>query len=637
MLNENIILKLRGFSFLLVVLLIHSEAFGQCALPDTNMLFIESFENGFPPQWSFPETSDGGNWQINDQKLAIFGNPGSSNWVYVNDESENDIGKAEMLSPTINLTSSSNEYYIQFDLLFQTYLNAGYVSLEALDGETWIELYREDHDFQGTIEIGLKNWESPSIQFRFIYSDGDEWGWGMGIDNFSVLTFEELCGNGICDRGEGPDTCPDDCIVAEENPHWTQLGYDLEGNRVDYIEFKGGTNCDDCSEEINLGFDFSFFEEKYNVVFLNSNGNLTLLNSYSEYTPQPFCLEGPKMIAPFYADVDLTSEGKLYYYHDSENQYLLVTWLEVPYFGCVEDCEMRNQFQLVLSSGKNLDIQGNSMPQGANVAFIYENMTWTTGASSGGLKGYSGSAATIGLNQGNGSNCQDYGTFDHPGFDYYGNTQTEFCPPNGVDHLDYKTIFFNATSGQEVNPELENLNFAATAVENGFELSWDPIELLVSSYTIQRKLKGDAWTSITSFGGGEASQYSYRDITGDQQGIWLYRLQVENDNGKIWYSNEIEIANNSNTEINSTPNVNLELIGPNPFQEDINFTYSLLKNVDTYVIITDMSGKMLIRKDLGKLVGVYSERLALGQLSTGNYIFSIYSGDEIITKTLVKR
>ncbi|MBK7851499.1 MAG: hypothetical protein IPJ66_10285 [Bacteroidetes bacterium] len=58
---------------------------------------------------------------------------------------------------------------------------------------------------------------------------------------------------------------------------------------------------------------------------------------------------------------------------------------------------------------------------GTNVSFCYKNMEWTTGDASGGVNGYGGSPASVGINKGDGIAYIQYGRFDTAG--------TVFNPP----------------------------------------------------------------------------------------------------------------------------------------------------------------------------------------------------------------
>jgi hypothetical protein len=236
------------------------------------------------------------------------------------------------------------------------------------------------------------------------------------------------------------------------DPIWVSVGEDLTGNPATYRAFKGETACDDCSEELALPFEFAFFGETYSRVFINSNGNLTFGEEWTEFTPSPFCLAGPKMVSPFYADADLSQCGSIDYF--IADHYLVVTWTAVCHFhGNSNYTGLENTFQVIISDETLTEVRGQKLPVGATVLFNYRDMQWTTGQSSGSLTGFEGAAATVGLNSGDGSTCDDYGIFDHEGTDYQGYTIGHSDLANGVSHLDFITLVFNGKTGTYLDPE----------------------------------------------------------------------------------------------------------------------------------------------------------------------------------------
>jgi hypothetical protein len=72
-------------------------------------------------------------------------------------------------------------------------------------------------------------------------------------------------------------------------------------------------------------------------------------------------------------------------------------------------------------------------------------MNWTTGSASGGVGGFGGTAATVGINNGDGINFDQIGRFDHAGFDYNGNGLAGEL--SGVNYLSGRDYFFDACNG----------------------------------------------------------------------------------------------------------------------------------------------------------------------------------------------
>lgn len=104
------------------------------------------------------------------------------------------------------------------------------------------------------------------------------------------------------------------------------------------------TMGDDATVELELPFEFSFFGEVMDRVFLNSDGNLTFRsaeNASTERSLQRF-LSGPPRIALFFADLDPSQSGTVRVARLAER--LVVTWEAVPEF----DKNNQSTFQVVL-------------------------------------------------------------------------------------------------------------------------------------------------------------------------------------------------------------------------------------------------------------------------------------------------
>ncbi|MFN7022728.1 MAG: nidogen-like domain-containing protein, partial [Phycisphaerales bacterium] len=182
-------------------------------------------------------------------------------------------------------------------------------------------------------------------------------------------------------------------------------------------------NDDGSSALLDIGFTFCFYETDRTQLHINNNGNVTFTNSYGAFSPSGFPSAAvPAMIAPFWADVDTrnTSLGGIdtnLVWHrtydtnnDSAPDVFVVTWDSVGYFN--QQNNLRNTFQLALAADP--DHFGPML----NAAFSYGDMQWTTGSASGGVGGFGGFPATVGLNNGDGVRYSQLGRFDHEGVDY---------------------------------------------------------------------------------------------------------------------------------------------------------------------------------------------------------------------------
>lgn len=211
-------------------------------------------------------------------------------------------------------------------------------------------------------------------------------------------------------------------------------------------------NDDSSSGQIGLGFDFCFYEQTKSAVYINNNGNLSFSGPFGSFTSTGFPVNGFDMIAPFWADVDTRNTAgantNLVWHKfvdmngDNANDTLVVTWDAVGYYSNQND--RFNTFQVAISGIRNAFGGPNGLG-GLNAAFSYGDMNWTTGSASGGVGGFGGTAATVGINNGDGINFDQIGRFDHAGFDYNGNGLAGEL--SGVNYLSGRDYFFDACNG----------------------------------------------------------------------------------------------------------------------------------------------------------------------------------------------
>jgi hypothetical protein len=237
-------------------------------------------------------------------------------------------------------------------------------------------------------------------------------------------------------------------------------------------------NDDASSIQLNLPFTFNYYGVPRTSVFINNNGNISFNSPYSTFTANPFPDPSYNMIAPFWADVD-TREfaqtlGSAVYYKITPTA-MIVKWENVGYFDMHFD--KLNTFQLIITDGTD-----TLLPAGKNVGFCYGDMAWTTGDITGG--GGFGSPATVGVNQGNGADYFQVGTFNQPTMAFDG----PYNNPDGIDWLDNQGMYFSTSaSGNNIPPIIINNNICDTIdVYTGDtirSLAIDSVEFLIGVAT----------------------------------------------------------------------------------------------------------------------------------------------------------
>ncbi|MDP2387000.1 MAG: gliding motility-associated C-terminal domain-containing protein [Bacteroidota bacterium] len=228
----------------------------------------------------------------------------------------------------------------------------------------------------------------------------------------------------------------------------------IDQSTVPAVSFGGDIEVDDESVLIDIPFTFCFYGTNYGDFYLNSNGNITFGSQFTGFTASGFPTTGPRMIAPFWADFDNRPNNNGVARISITSTAAIITWDSMGYYN--QQSDKRNTCQLIITEGTD-----PILPAGYNVGFLYENMDWTTGSASSGTNGFGGTAATVGINQGDGATFVQVGRFDSPGGAFVSNTATN----SGIDWLDYKVFFFNiCTSGGSTNiaPIASNISFCDT-------------------------------------------------------------------------------------------------------------------------------------------------------------------------------
>ena len=203
-------------------------------------------------------------------------------------------------------------------------------------------------------------------------------------------------------------------------------------------------NNDDDSAITPIDFEFEFCGITSSELHVNNNGNVTLNDNFSPFTPTgfpiPTSISKLGMIAPFWGDVDTGKPdcqiGEVFFStFDSEGgsdpNTIVVTWDRVGYFD--RNIDKTNTFQVALSDGSN-----TFMGLGNTMCFAYDNVDWTSGDSSGGTAGLDGAPANVGGNFGDGVGFFQVGEFDRAGTSYDG----PFGMNDGVDFLDGRAFCF---------------------------------------------------------------------------------------------------------------------------------------------------------------------------------------------------
>jgi hypothetical protein len=152
------------------------------------------------------------------------------------------------------------------------------------------------------------------------------------------------------------------------------------------------------STAIPLGFDAAMFDTGFSDVFVNNNGNVTIGEDLSDFTPFDFRESGQAMIAPFFADVDTRGGSGLVHYgavpmYEGHKAFCVI-WDNVGYYN--QHVDKRNRFQLIIV---------DRAPDGIDLVFNYDSIAWETGDASDGTNGLGGTSAVVGYAAGDGDSA----------------------------------------------------------------------------------------------------------------------------------------------------------------------------------------------------------------------------------------
>jgi hypothetical protein len=115
-------------------------------------------------------------------------------------------------------------------------------------------------------------------------------------------------------------------------------GYDVTPTSATFRASLGRrlTLTDDDSTSEAIPFAFSYYGRAFTSVFVNSDGNLTFDEADSASTPRGFArlLGGPPRVAPFFADLDPSTGGRVFV--DAASDAFTVTWCGVRGFDSTE-------------------------------------------------------------------------------------------------------------------------------------------------------------------------------------------------------------------------------------------------------------------------------------------------------------
>jgi len=229
----------------------------------------------------------------------------------------------------------------------------------------------------------------PTAKLFFAFTQ-EKWGfWFALVTGFAVLVAPLV--KGAATRGS-LKTDPDTTIVG--NALAAASGVSSFNAIRSGLSASGTINGTDdgATAQVPIGFTVTLSGSSYTGVYVNNNGNVTFDAALAAFEPSAFSASSPKIIAPFFADVDTRGAGSglVTYGTGTVNGYPAfgANWPNVGFYS--NHTDKQNNFQAVLISradtgAGNFDIELN-----------YGQIQWESGDANGGSDGLGGLTARAG-------------------------------------------------------------------------------------------------------------------------------------------------------------------------------------------------------------------------------------------------
>ncbi len=385
----------------------------------------------------------------------------------------------------------------------------------------------------------------------------------------------------------------------------------------------------------SLGFPFKFYGDVKNDVYVSSNGIVmfgTLSSNVFTNGTIPNSAVPNDMIAPFWDDLDGSSQGDVYYQQDGDK--FIIQFDNWPKYNTSSGLT----FQVVLyASGK--------------ILVYYENMTATL------------NSCTVGIENGTGTDALQVSynaTYVKNGLALKFAAEPDWLSADGISGRLYNanTVGLELTFSSEDYPlgnysmdvvissndpvtpsvtvpvtmeivpiPVELTSFNANTFSKVVELVWNTAtETNNQGFDIERKLDNDSdWKKIGfqegKINSSERSVYNFEDSFESiaYKGKAMYRLRQIDLDGSVNYSKNIEV------DVDFTPSVYaLEQNYPNPFNPATTIKYTLPTQSSVKLSVYNMLGEVVTELvDQVQETGYYEIQWDASNLSSGMYIYTL--------------
>jgi hypothetical protein len=383
-------------------------------------------------------------------------------------------------------------------------------------------------------------------------------------------------------------------------------------------------NDDWSTNKITLPFHLCLYGASYDTIYINNNGNVSMDAPYSVFTAVPFPSNQYVMIAPFWGDVDTRGLGSGYVYYKLTPTSLIIQWDSVGYYNSYVD--KLSTFQLIITNGAD-----SILPIGKNVSFCYKDMQWTTGDASGGIGGFGGTPATVGVNKGDGVNFAQVGLFDQTGTAYDGSVGSN----DGVDWLDNRNIMFDACGTIATVPPIAIDSICDTTMVFLTQTVNANLRFLSGNPTFTTTINASGPSGFSVIGSRAGNLASIQcQFTGSTSNIGYNTVTYtasDNDGAGSNVTVLKKVFNVLGTTGVNVANENKSVtVFPNPATSKI--TVDLGKYTQAKIIVKTMIGQNVMQKELNS----QNNSFDISAFENGTYLMEIHLNDKIIKKLFIK-
>lgn len=146
-------------------------------------------------------------------------------------------------------------------------------------------------------------------------------------------------------------------------------------------------------------------------------------------------------------------------------------------------------------------------------------------------------------------------------------------------------------------------------------LHWELAECCSKNtkFELQRSHEGSSFVTYKTIPGNEVNRFYQVMDNRLNAGLTYYRLRIVEEDGKISFSRIV-------TVINGSPHLSLAAVGPTLVTDITTVMITATGNRDVVLYITDMQGRVLLKKESQLSTGNTTIQLSAGNLVTGTYL-----------------